>query len=173
MCKYLPLREYLFLRRGEFIPKYSRYSKYLIRIRKRIFRSKRFLIRSMDEIHYKNISVIGRFIGFQGKIIPRRVTKLTLRQQRLMTTAIKKARILCFLPFLDNELYFKNVRWPQILKRRRKNKNKRRSRKTHFKTQPRTVHPKAGPEKTRPKNEPEKTRPKIEPRTVHPKTRNP
>lgn len=180
MCKYLPLRKYLFLRR-EFPRKYSRYPEYCIRIRKRFFlksrkkihhekmriigrffRSRRFFIRSRDQIHYKNIGVIGRFIGYQGKIIPRRVTKLTLRQQRLMTSAVKKARILCFLPFLENERHFRRVRRRQILNRRRKI----RSRKTRRKTESRTIHPKNELDKTHPKNELGEIRPKIEPRTT-------
>nr|YP_010291632.1 ribosomal protein S18 [Scleria parvula]ULQ67639.1 ribosomal protein S18 [Scleria parvula] len=187
----LPLRKYLVLRRREFPPKnFSKHSRYpesffkkrfffcrrfsTDKIPDNSFFSKRFFIGSTNEIHYKNIDVIGRFIGFQGKIIPRRVTKLTLRQQRLMTSAIKKARILCFLPFLENERHFRNVRWRQILKRR----EERKSKKTHRKTQSRTIHPK---KELRPKNEPRttgpkkelgETRPKNEPRTTRPKMRN-
>nr|YP_009403416.1 ribosomal protein S18 [Downingia cuspidata]ASA34609.1 ribosomal protein S18 [Downingia cuspidata] len=60
-------------------------------------------IKSGDRIEYRNISLIGRFISEQAKILPRRVTKLTLKQQRLMTRAIKQARILSLLPFITNE----------------------------------------------------------------------
>lgn len=142
MYQYIPLRQYLSVRREfEFRrSKNSRYSsKYRIRLRKQFFRNKRFLIPSRNQIHYKNLSLISRFIGFQGKIIPRRVTKITLRQQRLMTTAIKKARILCLLPFLENERHFRR-RWRQILKRRRENENKKKkkNKKRFRKTPPKT-----------------------------------
>nr|YP_009339632.1 ribosomal protein S18 [Lobelia anceps]APQ39025.1 ribosomal protein S18 [Lobelia anceps] len=60
-------------------------------------------IQSGDRIEYRNMTLIGRFISEQGKILSRRVNKLTLRQQRLMTIAIKQARILSSLPFISNE----------------------------------------------------------------------
>ncbi|RYR74628.1 hypothetical protein Ahy_A02g009352 isoform B [Arachis hypogaea] len=49
------------------------------------------------------MSLISRFISEQGKILSRRVNRLTLKQQRLITIAIKQARILSSLPFLNNE----------------------------------------------------------------------
>ena len=42
----------------------------------------------------------------KGKIISGRVNRLTSKQQRLMTNAIKRARILSLLPFLYNENKF-------------------------------------------------------------------
>nr|YP_010343948.1 ribosomal protein S18 [Solanum urubambaense]UNZ87281.1 ribosomal protein S18 [Solanum urubambaense] len=39
----------------------------------------------------------------------RRVNKLTLKQQRLITLAIKQARILSLLPFLNNEKQFERT----------------------------------------------------------------
>jgi len=52
------------------------------------------------------MSLISRFISEQGKILSRRVNRLTLKQQRLITIAIKQARILSLLPFLNNEKQF-------------------------------------------------------------------
>jgi small subunit ribosomal protein S18 len=49
------------------------------------------------------MSLISRFISEQGKILSRRVNRLTLKQQRLITIAIKQARILSSLPFINNE----------------------------------------------------------------------
>jgi len=60
-------------------------------------------IRSGDRIDYKNMSLISRFISEQGKILSGRVNRLTSKQQRLMTNAIKRARILSLLPFIYNE----------------------------------------------------------------------
>nr|YP_010458781.1 ribosomal protein S18 [Brexia madagascariensis]UUA70298.1 ribosomal protein S18 [Brexia madagascariensis] len=80
---------------------------------KRLFhKSKRSLrrrlppIKSGDRIAYRNMSLISRFISEQGKILSRRVNRLTLKQQRLITIAIKQARILSLLPFLNNEKQF-------------------------------------------------------------------
>ena len=60
-------------------------------------------IRSGEMIDYKNINLLRRFISEQGKILSRRMTRLTSKQQRLMTIAIKRARVLALLPFLNNE----------------------------------------------------------------------
>jgi small subunit ribosomal protein S18 len=55
------------------------------------------------------MSLISRFISEQGKILSRRVNRLTLKQQRLITIAIKQARILSLLPFLNNEKQFERT----------------------------------------------------------------
>nr|YP_009382810.1 ribosomal protein S18 [Acacia dealbata]APA32661.1 ribosomal protein S18 [Acacia dealbata] len=73
---------------------------------KRSFRRRLPRIQSGDRIDYKNITLISRFISEQGKILSRRVNRLTLKQQRLITIAIKQARILSSLPFLNNEKLF-------------------------------------------------------------------
>lgn len=76
---------------------------------KRSFRRRLPPIQSGDRIDYRNMSLISRFISEQGKILSRRVNKLTLKQQRLITTAIKQARILSLLPFLNNEKQFERT----------------------------------------------------------------
>nr|YP_009522763.1 ribosomal protein S18 [Vicia sepium]AXQ37224.1 ribosomal protein S18 [Vicia sepium] len=63
------------------------------------------LIKSGDRIDYKNLSLLLEFITLQGKILPRRVNKLTLKQQRLITIAIKQARILSLLPFVTSSSF--------------------------------------------------------------------
>nr|YP_009435580.1 ribosomal protein S18 [Lobelia spicata]ATG25582.1 ribosomal protein S18 [Lobelia spicata] len=70
---------------------------------KRSFRRPLPPIQAGDRIDYRNMSLIGRFISERGKILSRRVNKLTLKQHRLMTLAIKQARILSSLPFITNE----------------------------------------------------------------------
>ncbi|KAH9530611.1 hypothetical protein CY35_20G012400 [Sphagnum magellanicum] len=60
-------------------------------------------IRLGEIIDYKNINLFRRFISEQGRILSRRMNRLTLKQQRLMTIAIKRARVLALLPFLNNE----------------------------------------------------------------------
>jgi small subunit ribosomal protein S18 len=74
---------------------------------KKSFRRRLSPIQPGDRIDYKNMSLLYRFISQQGKILSRRVNKLTLKQQRLITTAIKQARILSLLPFV-NSLPFVN-----------------------------------------------------------------
>jgi small subunit ribosomal protein S18 len=60
-------------------------------------------IRSGEIIDYKNINLLRRFISEQGKILSRRMNRLTSKQQRSMTIAIKRARVLALLPFSNNE----------------------------------------------------------------------
>nr|QJA16165.1 ribosomal protein S18 [Siraitia grosvenorii] len=78
-------------------------SKRLLLKSKRSFRRRLPPIQSGDRIDYRNMSLISRFISEQGKILSRRVNRLTLKQQRLITIAIKQARILSLLPFLNND----------------------------------------------------------------------
>nr|YP_009166627.1 ribosomal protein S18 [Epipremnum aureum]ALB38605.1 ribosomal protein S18 [Epipremnum aureum] len=77
---------------------------------KRSFRMPLPRIQPGDRIDYRNMSLINRFVSEQGKILPRRVSKLTLRQQRLMTIAIKQARILSSLPFTNGEIQFERTK---------------------------------------------------------------
>nr|ATR80810.1 ribosomal protein S18 [Prangos fedtschenkoi] len=76
---------------------------------KRSFRRRLPPIQPGDRIDYRNMSLISRFISEQGKILSRRVNRLTLKQQRLITIAIKQARILSLLPFLNNEKRFERT----------------------------------------------------------------
>ena len=76
---------------------------------KRSFHRRLPPIGSGDRIDYRNMSLINQFISEQGKILSRRVNRLTLKQQRLITIAIKQARILSLLPFLNNEKQFERT----------------------------------------------------------------
>nr|YP_010887675.1 ribosomal protein S18 [Hypodaphnis zenkeri]WJJ67246.1 ribosomal protein S18 [Hypodaphnis zenkeri] len=80
-----------------------------LRKSKRSFRRRLPPIGSGDRIDYRNMSLISQFISEQGKLLSRRVNRLTLKQQRLITIAIKQARILSSLPFLNNEKQFERA----------------------------------------------------------------
>jgi len=54
-------------------------------------------------INYKNVDLLRLFITEQGKILPRRLTGVTAKQQRQLAKAVKQARILGFLQFLYKE----------------------------------------------------------------------
>ena len=61
-----------------------------------------------------DMSLIRRFISKQGKILSRQVNRLTLKQRRLITSAIKLARILYLnitnlLHFLNSEKQFERT----------------------------------------------------------------
>nr|YP_010574370.1 ribosomal protein S18 [Halophila ovalis]UZH94381.1 ribosomal protein S18 [Halophila ovalis] len=90
--KYKRIRKYKYKRIRK--PKYKQILKYK---RKQSFRRP-----SYPKMTYKDISLLFRFISDQGKILSRQVNRLTLKKQRLITLAIKQARILSLLPFLPN-----------------------------------------------------------------------
>lgn len=56
-----------------------------------------------QDIDYKDVELLRKFITERGKILPRRITGLTARQQRDLTTAVKHARIVALLPFINKE----------------------------------------------------------------------
>ena len=57
-------------------------------------------------IDYKHSGLLQRFIGLGGKILPRRQTRLTAKQQRYIAKTIKSARIMGLLPFVSKEKGF-------------------------------------------------------------------
>ncbi len=60
-------------------------------------------IKPGEPIDYKDVDLLRRFITERGKILPRRITGLTAKQQRDLTQSIKRARILALLPFINKE----------------------------------------------------------------------
>lgn len=50
-------------------------------------------------LDYKNPKTLSLFINERGKIIPRRITGNCSFHQRTLTTQVKRARILAFIPF--------------------------------------------------------------------------
>lgn len=53
------------------------------------------------EIDFKDMKFLSRFVTERGKILPRRITGLTAKQQKMITRAIKRARQMSLLPFLS------------------------------------------------------------------------
>ena len=60
-------------------------------------------IKPGDPIDYKDVDLLKKFITDRGKILPRRLTGLTAKQQRDLTNAVKRARIIALLPFINPE----------------------------------------------------------------------
>jgi small subunit ribosomal protein S18 len=55
-------------------------------------------------VDYMDIKLLDRFINDQGKILPRRITGLTAFQQRLVTRAVKYARHLAMMTFVEQDM---------------------------------------------------------------------
>nr|YP_009138387.1 ribosomal protein S18 [Lathyrus davidii]AIK20607.1 ribosomal protein S18 [Lathyrus davidii] len=77
---------------------------------KKSIRRRSPLIQSGDQIDYKNLNLLFKLITREGKILSRRVNKLTLKQQRFITIAIKQARILSLLPFVNSSTFLPNAK---------------------------------------------------------------
>lgn len=69
------------------------------------FRSKKkkrcpFILSGMDDVDYKDIETLSKFITERGKILPRRVTGVSASFQKRLNVAIKRARMMALLPFV-------------------------------------------------------------------------
>ena len=61
----------------------------------------RFSAEGINEVDYKDVSILKDFITENGKLIPVRITGTKARYQRQLSTAVKRARFLALLPFTD------------------------------------------------------------------------
>ena len=61
-----------------------------------------FCVEMVDEIDYKDVTRLKRFVSERSKILPRRVTGTCAKHQRELTTAIKRARHLALLPYTSD-----------------------------------------------------------------------
>jgi small subunit ribosomal protein S18 len=55
---------------------------------------------NVDEIDYKDLTVLRRFISDRGKVRSRRVTGLSREHQRQLALAVKRAREIALLPYV-------------------------------------------------------------------------
>lgn len=61
----------------------------------------RFTAEGIQEIDYKDITMLKNYITENGKIVPSRITGTRAKYQRQLSRAIKKARYLALLPYTD------------------------------------------------------------------------
>jgi len=60
-----------------------------------------FCDNGIKEIDYKDGQTLRKFISSYAKIMPRRRTRLCSKHQRKIAMAIKRARIMAILPFVN------------------------------------------------------------------------
>ena len=70
-------------------------------VRKKFCRFKKSRIKHVD---YKDPNFLKKFLNEQGKLLPRRITGTSLKFQRKVSTAVKRARVLAILPFVTDGL---------------------------------------------------------------------
>ncbi|MEM7415790.1 MAG: 30S ribosomal protein S6 [Gemmatimonadota bacterium] len=54
-------------------------------------------------LNYKDVGTLSHFVTEQGKILPKRTTKVTAAFQRQLGTAIKRARFLALMPYMRRQ----------------------------------------------------------------------
>ena len=55
-----------------------------------------------DYVDWKDVELLRQFIPERGKIMPRRISGITAKDQRRIATAIKRARTMALLPFVQD-----------------------------------------------------------------------
>ena len=68
---------------------------------KKFCRFKKYGIRYID---YKDAEFLKKFLNEQGKLLPHRITGYSLKYQRKVAQAVKKARQMALLPYVTDLL---------------------------------------------------------------------
>lgn len=58
--------------------------------------------KELKEIDYKDVNKLKRYISERGKILPRRITGNCAKHQRALTVAIKRARHIALMPYVQD-----------------------------------------------------------------------
>lgn len=62
-----------------------------------------FCVEKIDYIDYKDAKRLRKFVSERGKIVPRRISGNCAAHQRLLTTALKRARVIALIPYTVGE----------------------------------------------------------------------
>lgn len=62
-----------------------------------------FTAQKVETINYKDLDLLKQFITERGKIMPRRITGVSLYYQNQLKKAIKRARHMALIPFVATE----------------------------------------------------------------------
>jgi len=65
--------------------------------------SKSSMLAKGEVVDYKDVRRLQRFLTERGKILPRRATGMTAKQQRQVARAIKRARQIALLPYVKRD----------------------------------------------------------------------
>ncbi len=69
--------------------------------KKKFCRFKKYGIRYVD---YKDTEFLKKFVNEQGKLLPRRLTGNSIKYQRKVSEAVKKARQMALMPYVTDLL---------------------------------------------------------------------
>jgi small subunit ribosomal protein S18 len=73
------------------------------RPRRGYFRRKvcRLCVGKINSVDYKDVDMLRRFVTERGKIMPRRMTGTCAKHQRIVSAAVKRARMVALLPYVS------------------------------------------------------------------------
>lgn len=74
-------------------------------MRKQFFRRRRvcpFSGKDAQPIDYKDVRLLTKFVSERGKIMPSRITGVSRRKQRELSQAIRRARFLALMPYVNS-----------------------------------------------------------------------
>ena len=77
----------------------------------------RFKKSGIKYIDYKDADFLLKFVNEQGKILPRRLTGTSLKYQRKVSVAVKRARHLALMPYVADLLKYYKLRCWFLVKR--------------------------------------------------------
>ena len=61
-----------------------------------------FCVEQVESIDYKDTAKLRRLVSERAKILPRRVTGTCAKHQRMVTTAVKRARYMSLMPYIND-----------------------------------------------------------------------
>ena len=64
----------------------------------------RFKKNKIKFVDYKDPEFLKKFLNEQGRILPRRITGTSLKYQRKVGQAVKRARLIALLPFVTDNM---------------------------------------------------------------------
>ncbi|HSH20553.1 MAG TPA: 30S ribosomal protein S18 [Draconibacterium sp.] len=64
----------------------------------------RFKKNGIKYVDYKDPEFLKKFLNEQGRILPRRITGTSLKYQRKVGQAVKRARLIALLPFVTDNM---------------------------------------------------------------------
>jgi small subunit ribosomal protein S18 len=73
-------------------------------VRKQFFRRRKscpFSGTNAMTIDYKDVRTLGKFVSERGKMMPSRITAVSIKKQRELALAIRRARFLALMPYVN------------------------------------------------------------------------
>ena len=61
-----------------------------------------FCAEKVDDIDYKDVARLKKFLSERSKILPRRITGTCAKHQRFLTTAVKRSRHIALIPYISD-----------------------------------------------------------------------